>query len=115
VTIDGWYIDAQMLKRHWKPALPFPEAVREIMRAARVHAFMTTTEQDQVKAAVGAAMLSCVEDDKAWLAAQMEAINKVSAMMHAASVGVPVGAPGLPENPRDYALMQLWHESKDKR
>lgn len=72
--------------------------------------FMTTNEDEQFRASVGALMLSYGEGTPEFdrIQAEMRMINQLSAMLNAAQVGLTTGVPEMEEGFEPIGLMGLW-------
>lgn len=85
------------------------ERLKQAMRIAMDH-WLVTAEQEQFRCAVGAVMLTALEEEKAILSEEMRSLNALSA----ATQGVPVNFDALEGNPKKwYHLMPLWKEIKE--
>lgn len=79
--------------------------------------WMTTKEDEQFRAAVGGLILSYQEDspERERIQTEMRQINRLSAMLQSASLGMGIGE--IPEPPQGYepiGLLALWR-NREKR
>lgn len=112
-------VDAHVLKHRWSPTASLEENLRVLFTAAQRgdNLIFSTSDDQKFRSAVGAALL-CVlsSEDRAWIEQQLLSLRQLSAFLEAARAGLDVTFPiTMPlENPRSYALMQLWHDVRGK-
>lgn len=90
------------------------ERIKKAMRACHGH-WMATSEPEQFRAAVAAAMLESPEDEKDRIARSAKALNKIGAMLQALQAGVPVDFEGMAAEKQDEDLLplrKLWDETR---
>lgn len=91
--------------------------IKKAMVACHGH-WMVTSEPDQFRAAIAAAMLESEGDEKERIERSAKKLNQLGAVLHALQAGVPVDLEAMAKETPDTDLLplrKLWDETKPKR
>lgn len=87
------------------------DRIRKAMNATRNH-WMITNENEQFRAAVAAAIMESVGEERERLERSAKSLNQLGAMLQALQAGVPVDIDAM-EKPADdtIPLTKMWNEA----
>lgn len=90
------------------------ERIKKAMKACHNH-WMVTSEPEQFRAALAAAMLESPPDERDRIERSARALNRVAAVLTALQAGVPVDLEGIAAEKQDddlIPLRKLWDETR---
>lgn len=86
---------------------PIEDRFRAVMKKAKNH-WLVVNEDDQLRAAIGAVMLTATEEEQERINAELAVIKALSA----ATSGVPINFDALEMNETPIGILNLWKEEK---
>lgn len=115
--MDAALIAAHEARSACKGETDLTARIKKAMTACHGH-WMVTSESDQFRAAIGAAILESEGEDRDRIERSAKALNKLGAMLQAMQAGVPVDIEAMANEATDTDLLplrKLWDETKPSR